>query len=195
MGEPYDLSPSCQLSVIAAQGRWSPRSPAVLGYIRTVDNWRNNPMKGNRSLTGRCTRLVPKTGRSYKAWCCTGTARSTCRTRSAVAATRHRIDVYLAGRGRDGWPAPTRSASRAAGWRASTSTTCCTASAAKRDCRKGYGPGCTRMCCAGRARRSPRSAGRFQAWVSWPARRSASAARVRLGLAAGETGKTELSHA
>lgn len=34
------------VSVIAAHGRWSPTSPVVLGYIRAVDKWKNNPMKG-----------------------------------------------------------------------------------------------------------------------------------------------------
>ena len=31
---------------IALHGRWSEKSPVVLGYIRAVDQWRNNPMKG-----------------------------------------------------------------------------------------------------------------------------------------------------
>jgi integrase len=31
---------------IAAHGRWSATSPVVLGYIRAVDQWNNNPMKG-----------------------------------------------------------------------------------------------------------------------------------------------------
>jgi hypothetical protein len=34
------------VSVIAAHGRWSPTSPVVLGYIRAVDRWADNPMKG-----------------------------------------------------------------------------------------------------------------------------------------------------
>jgi integrase len=34
------------VSGIASHGRWSPKSPVVLGYIRKVDNWSNNPMKG-----------------------------------------------------------------------------------------------------------------------------------------------------
>ncbi|NEA22620.1 site-specific integrase [Actinomadura bangladeshensis] len=34
------------VSVIAAHGRWSEKSPVVLGYIRAVDQWQNNPMKG-----------------------------------------------------------------------------------------------------------------------------------------------------
>jgi integrase len=34
------------VSAIAEQGRWSPKSPVVLGYIRSVDKWKNNPMKG-----------------------------------------------------------------------------------------------------------------------------------------------------
>ena len=34
------------VSAIAEQGRWSPNSPVVLGYIRSVDKWKNNPMKG-----------------------------------------------------------------------------------------------------------------------------------------------------
>lgn len=31
---------------IAGHGRWSATSPVVLGYIRAVDKWRHNPMKG-----------------------------------------------------------------------------------------------------------------------------------------------------
>lgn len=31
---------------IAKHGRWRENSPVVLGYIRVVDQWRNNPMKG-----------------------------------------------------------------------------------------------------------------------------------------------------
>ena len=31
---------------IAKHGRWSEKSPVVLGYIRAVDQWRHNPMKG-----------------------------------------------------------------------------------------------------------------------------------------------------
>lgn len=31
---------------IAAHGRWSPASPVVLAYIRAVDKWQHNPMKG-----------------------------------------------------------------------------------------------------------------------------------------------------
>ncbi len=31
---------------IAKHGRWSPSSPVVLGYIRAVDGWDDNPMKG-----------------------------------------------------------------------------------------------------------------------------------------------------
>ncbi|HEV3170829.1 MAG TPA: tyrosine-type recombinase/integrase [Actinocrinis sp.] len=34
------------VSAIAAQGRWSERSTAVLGYIRAVDKWTDNPMRG-----------------------------------------------------------------------------------------------------------------------------------------------------
>ena len=34
------------VSVIAAHGRWAERSPVVLGYIRAVDKWQHNPMKG-----------------------------------------------------------------------------------------------------------------------------------------------------
>ena len=34
------------VSVIAAHGRWMPTSPVVLGYIRAVDGWKDNPMKG-----------------------------------------------------------------------------------------------------------------------------------------------------
>jgi integrase len=31
---------------IAKHGRWNPKSPVILGYIRAVDDWDNNPMKG-----------------------------------------------------------------------------------------------------------------------------------------------------
>ncbi|MFF5261398.1 site-specific integrase [Actinomadura viridis] len=34
------------VSVIAAHGRWAEKSPVVLSYIRAVDKWKNNPMKG-----------------------------------------------------------------------------------------------------------------------------------------------------
>lgn len=34
------------ISVIATHGRWAPTSPVVLGYIRAVDRWQNNAMKG-----------------------------------------------------------------------------------------------------------------------------------------------------
>lgn len=34
------------VSAITDQGRWSRRSPTVLGYIRAVDKRKNNPMKG-----------------------------------------------------------------------------------------------------------------------------------------------------
>lgn len=34
------------VSVIAEHGRWSPHSPVVLGYLRAVDGWTHNPMKG-----------------------------------------------------------------------------------------------------------------------------------------------------
>lgn len=34
------------ISIIAEHGRWSPKSPVVLGYIRAVDRWQNNAMKG-----------------------------------------------------------------------------------------------------------------------------------------------------
>jgi integrase len=34
------------VSVIADHGRWSATSPVVLGYIRAVDKWKNNAMKG-----------------------------------------------------------------------------------------------------------------------------------------------------
>lgn len=34
------------VSMIAEHGRWNPKSPVVLGYIRAVDQWRNNPMNG-----------------------------------------------------------------------------------------------------------------------------------------------------
>jgi integrase len=33
------------VSVIAAHGRWSPTSPVVLGYVRAVDRWTDNPMR------------------------------------------------------------------------------------------------------------------------------------------------------
>lgn len=34
------------VSEIAKHGRWAENSPVVLGYIRAVDKWKNNPMKG-----------------------------------------------------------------------------------------------------------------------------------------------------
>lgn len=34
------------VSAIAEHGRWSKNSPVVLGYIRAVDKWRDNPMRG-----------------------------------------------------------------------------------------------------------------------------------------------------
>lgn len=34
------------VSVIASHGRWSPTSPVVLGYVRAVDRWKDNPMRG-----------------------------------------------------------------------------------------------------------------------------------------------------
>ncbi len=34
------------VSTIAAHGRWAPTSPVVLGYIRAVDRWNDNPMHG-----------------------------------------------------------------------------------------------------------------------------------------------------
>ena len=34
------------VSAIAELGRWNPKSPVLLGYIRSVDKWRNHPMKG-----------------------------------------------------------------------------------------------------------------------------------------------------
>lgn len=34
------------VSAIAAHGRWAPASPVVLGYIRSVDRWTDNPMNG-----------------------------------------------------------------------------------------------------------------------------------------------------
>lgn len=34
------------VSVIAAHGRWSPGSPVVLSYVRSVDRWKDNPMRG-----------------------------------------------------------------------------------------------------------------------------------------------------
>ena len=33
------------VSSIARHGRWAPNSPVVLGYIRSVDRWRDNPMR------------------------------------------------------------------------------------------------------------------------------------------------------
>jgi hypothetical protein len=36
----------CAGSTIAAHGRWAPTSPVVLGYIRAVDRWADNPMHG-----------------------------------------------------------------------------------------------------------------------------------------------------
>jgi integrase len=34
------------VSVIARHGRWAENSPVVLGYIRAVDRWTDNPMRG-----------------------------------------------------------------------------------------------------------------------------------------------------
>lgn len=34
------------VSVIAAHGRWKEGSPVVLGYVRAVDKWKDNPMRG-----------------------------------------------------------------------------------------------------------------------------------------------------
>lgn len=34
------------VSAIAAHARWSPASPVVLGSIRAVDRWQDNPMRG-----------------------------------------------------------------------------------------------------------------------------------------------------
>lgn len=34
------------VSSIAAHGRWAPASPVVLGYIRAVDRWQDNPLRG-----------------------------------------------------------------------------------------------------------------------------------------------------
>ncbi|MGH3794358.1 MAG: tyrosine-type recombinase/integrase [Pseudonocardiaceae bacterium] len=34
------------VSVIAAHGRWSPNSPVVLSYVRAVDRWRDNAVRG-----------------------------------------------------------------------------------------------------------------------------------------------------
>lgn len=34
------------ISVIASHGRWAEGSPVVLGYVRSVDRWRDNPMRG-----------------------------------------------------------------------------------------------------------------------------------------------------
>ena len=34
------------VSVIAEHGRWAKESPIVLGYIRAVDRWTDNPMHG-----------------------------------------------------------------------------------------------------------------------------------------------------
>lgn len=33
------------VSTIAVHGRWSPASPVVLGYVRAVDRWTDNPMR------------------------------------------------------------------------------------------------------------------------------------------------------
>lgn len=33
------------VSAIASHGRWAPNSPVVLGYIRSVDRWKDNPMR------------------------------------------------------------------------------------------------------------------------------------------------------
>lgn len=33
------------VSTIAAHGRWSPTSPVVLGYVRAVDKWSDNPIR------------------------------------------------------------------------------------------------------------------------------------------------------
>lgn len=34
------------VSTIAKHGRWNEKSPVVLGYIRAVDRWKDNPMRG-----------------------------------------------------------------------------------------------------------------------------------------------------
>jgi integrase len=34
------------VAFIAAHGRWSPNSPQVHGYVRAVDDWEDNPMRG-----------------------------------------------------------------------------------------------------------------------------------------------------
>ena len=34
------------IAFIAAHGRWSPNSPQVHGYVRAVDKWEDNPMRG-----------------------------------------------------------------------------------------------------------------------------------------------------
>lgn len=34
------------VSAIAEHGRWNDKSPVVLGYIRAVDKWKDNPMRG-----------------------------------------------------------------------------------------------------------------------------------------------------
>jgi integrase len=34
------------VSAIAEHGRWAKNSPVVLGYIRSVDKWKDNPMRG-----------------------------------------------------------------------------------------------------------------------------------------------------
>lgn len=34
------------LGVVAAHGRWSPKSPVVIQYARTADRWRDNAMRG-----------------------------------------------------------------------------------------------------------------------------------------------------
>lgn len=34
------------MSAITAHGRWAEGSPVVAGYIRQVDKWNDNPMRG-----------------------------------------------------------------------------------------------------------------------------------------------------
>lgn len=34
------------IATICQMGRWKPGSPVVLGYIRAVDQWKDNPFRG-----------------------------------------------------------------------------------------------------------------------------------------------------
>ncbi|MBA2559630.1 MAG: integrase [Propionibacteriales bacterium] len=40
------LEAGVPLGVAAAHGRWSPKSPVVIQYARTADQWRDNAMRG-----------------------------------------------------------------------------------------------------------------------------------------------------